>query len=66
MLDRDKAFWDAGREEDARLIKDCLEGSESAWSALISKYKNLIFSIPMKYGFSRDDAADVFQAVCLD
>lgn len=64
--DRDKGAWEAGREEDARLIKDCLLGSESAWSALVSKYKNLIFSIPIKYGLSRDDAADVFQAVCLD
>jgi RNA polymerase sigma factor (sigma-70 family) len=26
----------------------------------------LIFSIPIKFGLSRDDSADVFQAVCLD
>jgi RNA polymerase sigma factor (sigma-70 family) len=32
----------------------------------VSKYKNLIFSIPVKYGLSREDAADIFQAVCLD
>jgi RNA polymerase sigma factor (sigma-70 family) len=49
-----------------RLVKECLEGNEKAWSALIDKYKNLIFSIPIKYGFSRDDASDVFQAVCLE
>jgi RNA polymerase sigma factor (sigma-70 family) len=49
-----------------RLVKECLEGNEGAWSALIDKYKNLIFSIPIKYGFSRDDASDVFQAVCLE
>lgn len=66
MPDRDKSFWDAGREEDAKLIKGCLLGSESAWSALVSKYKNLIFSIPIKYGLPREDAADIFQAVCLD
>jgi RNA polymerase sigma factor (sigma-70 family) len=63
--DREKT-WEAGREEDARLIKDCLLGNESAWSELVSKYKNLIFSIPVKYGLSREDAADIFQAVCLD
>lgn len=63
--EREKA-WEAGREEDARLIKGCLMGNESAWSDLVAKYKNLIFSIPMKYGLSRDDAADIFQAVCLD
>jgi len=65
MPDREKA-WEAGREADARLIKGCLLGNESDWSELVSKYKNLIFSIPMKYGLSREDAADIFQAVCLD
>ncbi len=66
MPERGKDSWEAGREEDARLIKGCLLGNESAWSELVSKYKNLIFSIPIKYGLSRDDAADIFQAVCLD
>jgi len=51
---------------DTRLVKECLEGSEEAWSALIERYKNLIFSIPMKYRFSRDDASDIFQGVCLE
>ncbi len=32
----------------------------------LSKYKNLIFSIPIKYGFSREESADIFQSVCLD
>src|SRR5258708_9824537 len=50
---------------DVRLVRDCIGGREEAWSALIHKYKNLIFSIPIKYGLSRDDAADVFQGVCL-
>jgi RNA polymerase sigma factor (sigma-70 family) len=50
---------------DVRLVRDCLRGREEAWSALIHKYKNLIFSIPIKYGLSREDAADVFQGVCL-
>ena len=64
--DRDKTSWEAEHAEDARLIKDCLLGNESAWAALVAKYKNLIFSIPMKYGLQREDAADIFQAVCLD
>jgi hypothetical protein len=38
---------------------------DSAWSALISKYKNPIFSIPIRYGFSEEDSADIFQAVDL-
>jgi RNA polymerase sigma factor (sigma-70 family) len=48
------------------LIHACLDGNEQAWAALIQKYKNLIYSIPMKYGASPDDAADIFQAVCLE
>lgn len=50
---------------DERLVAECRKGSEQAWAALIEKYKNLIYSIPMKLGMY-DDAADIFQAVCLD
>lgn len=49
-----------------RVVKRCLEGDEQAWAALIDTYKNLIFSIPIKYGLTQDDATDIFQAVCLD
>jgi RNA polymerase sigma factor (sigma-70 family) len=51
---------------DERLVRECCKGNQTAWSALIEKYKNLIFSIPIKFGFSREDAADIFQAVCVD
>lgn len=51
---------------DTRLLKECLRGSEEAWSALVDKYKNLIFSIPVKYGFSSDESTDIFQGVCLE
>src|SRR4029078_8953203 len=50
---------------DADLVGECLTGDETAWSALIDKYKNLIFSIPVKYGFPADQADEVFQEVCL-
>ena len=33
---------------------------------LIDKYKNLIYSIPRRYGASPDDAADIFQSVCVE
>jgi RNA polymerase sigma factor (sigma-70 family) len=52
--------------DDSRLVKECLQGEETAWATLIAKYKNLIFSIPIKYGFSQEEASDIFQAVCLD
>jgi RNA polymerase sigma factor (sigma-70 family) len=50
---------------DERLVSECRKGSEQAWTALLEKYKNLIYSIPIKLGMY-DDAADIFQAVCLD
>lgn len=49
---------------DERLVRECLAGDEDAWSRLIDRYRRFIFSIPIKYGFSRDDAAEVFQQVC--
>jgi RNA polymerase sigma factor (sigma-70 family) len=52
--------------DDERLVEACLKGDERAWASLIHKYKNLIYSIPMKYGASREDAADIFQGVCLE
>jgi len=51
---------------DTRLVKACLSGDEEAWSSLIDKYKALIYSIPVKYGLSREEAADVFQATCTE
>jgi RNA polymerase sigma factor (sigma-70 family) len=52
--------------KDDRLIHACLSGDDRAWSALIQKYKNLIYSIPVKYGAGPEDAADIFQSVCLE
>lgn len=52
-------------EKDEVLIQECLLGNEKAWSTLIDKYANLVFSIPIKRGFCQDDAADIFQTVCL-
>ena len=60
MQRESRASW-----PDDRLVAECLQGDEKAWSALVDKYKNLIFSIPIKLGLY-DDAADIFQAVCLN
>lgn len=51
---------------DSRLVRECLAGNEQAWCALIDKYKNLIYSIPIKYHAPPEDAADIFQAVCVE
>jgi RNA polymerase sigma factor (sigma-70 family) len=50
---------------DERMVSECLKGNHEAWSALIDKYKNLIYSVPIKLRMY-DDAADIFQAVCVD
>jgi RNA polymerase sigma factor (sigma-70 family) len=52
--------------EDERLVQECLNGDERAWNRLIEKYKRLIYSVPVKYRMSPDDASDVFQNVCVD
>jgi len=44
---------------DEHLVARCLKGDEQAWADLIDKYKNLIYSIPIKLGMY-DDAADIF------
>jgi RNA polymerase sigma factor (sigma-70 family) len=51
---------------DRRLVTGCLRGDQQAWAAIIDKYQRLIYSIPIKYGGSPEDAADIFQAVCLE
>ena len=61
MSVKPKTTW-----ENKRLVRGCLSGDEAAWDAFLDKYKNLIYSIPVKYGFSPDDASDIFQAVCMD
>jgi RNA polymerase sigma factor (sigma-70 family) len=51
---------------DERLVKECLSGNEEAWSLLIEKYKALIYSIPVKYRLPPHEAAEVFQATCVE
>lgn len=55
-----------GAWSDTRLVEECLSGNEEAWSLLIEKYKALIYSIPVKYGLPAHEAADVFQATCME
>jgi RNA polymerase sigma factor (sigma-70 family) len=58
---REQDGWD-----DARLVQACRDGDEEAWAALIQRYRRLIYSIPVRYGAQPADAADIFQAVCLE
>jgi len=51
--------------DDRALVEACLTGDSEAWEALILRYQRLIYSIPIRSGFSPVDAADIFQSVCL-
>jgi RNA polymerase sigma factor (sigma-70 family) len=65
----DRSFCNDGAEaiENEWLVQGCIQGDQRAWKELIDKYKRLIFSIPMiTCGARPEDAADVFQAVCIE
>jgi RNA polymerase sigma factor (sigma-70 family) len=48
-------------QSDLDLIRGCREGDRAAWQAVMDKYERLVFSIPLNYGLSREDAADISQ-----
>ena len=45
---------------DPELVSMCLNGDALAWEVLITRYKRLIYSVPVKFGFPSSDANDVF------
>ncbi|MDP9368976.1 MAG: sigma-70 family RNA polymerase sigma factor [Chloroflexota bacterium] len=49
---------------DPALVQACIDGDEGAWDEFIARYGRLVYSIPLRSGFSRDDADDIFQNVC--
>ena len=53
------------KQGDRKLLGACLKGDSAAWETLIIRYQRLIYSIPIKIGLSPNDAADVFQSVCV-
>jgi len=48
-------------EPDRELIQRCRRGSVGAWHQVLNRYERLVFSIPLRYGLSQDDAADIVQ-----
>ena len=46
---------------DEELLRRCRTGDESAWEQIVDNYKRLIYSIPLNFGLTADDAADVAQ-----
>ncbi len=51
--------------DDHALIGACRKGDDSAWDALIDRYRRLIYSIPVAYGFAPTDADEIFQRVAV-
>jgi RNA polymerase sigma factor (sigma-70 family) len=49
------------QETDGELIQACRQGDSQAWERLLDRYERLVFSIPLSYGLSVEDAADVAQ-----
>jgi RNA polymerase sigma factor (sigma-70 family) len=43
------------------LLVACKEGDEQAWEVLLNRYERLVYSIPLNYGLSSTDAADIAQ-----
>jgi hypothetical protein len=43
---------------DEQLVAECLRGDQQAWAALVEKYRNLVYSVPMKYRMPPQDASD--------
>lgn len=46
-----------------RLLTDCLNGDEKAWTTLVDRYSRLVYSIAYRTGLDRDDADDAVQGV---
>lgn len=43
------------------MILACRAGDRGAWRRLLDRYERLVYSIPLRYGLPRKDAADVAQ-----
>lgn len=46
---------------DFELLRRCRGGDAGSWEVLVSRYERLVFSVAVRNGLSREDAADVTQ-----
>lgn len=46
---------------DADLLRACRLGDERAWDALVGRYERLVFSVALRNGVTREEAADITQ-----
>src|SRR5215212_953884 len=50
-------------DSDLQLVLDCRRGDQLAWEKLIQRYQRLIYTIPLRAGLDKDQAAEIFQDV---
>lgn len=62
-VDTDQMNWE--NADDSQLIAACVDGEEQAWVTLINRYSRLIYTIPLRFGFSKMIADEIFQETCL-
>jgi len=48
-------------ESDNLILEGCRQGDPNAWEHLLGKYERLVYSIPLNYGLTKEDAADITQ-----
>lgn len=46
---------------DHELLHRCIAGDGEAWEQIVGRYERLVFSVALKNGLSREDAADITQ-----
>lgn len=51
---------------DQDILSRCATGDRAAWSTLVHRYKDLVYSTAVRTGLHADDAEDVFQEVFLE
>jgi RNA polymerase sigma-70 factor, ECF subfamily len=51
--------------EDARCVKECLEGDVESFSVLVSKYQDSLYSIALRMTGDREEAGDIAQEAFL-
>lgn len=48
-------------DTDRELLEGCRQGDSRAWEVLLDRYERLVYSIPLNYGMTVADAADIAQ-----
>ena len=50
-----------GPDSDTELVNACRAGDQEAWELLVARYERLVFSVALRNGVTRDEAADITQ-----